>query len=87
VIFDQAVSSDDRGQLAGLIGTVLDVTASKQQERLLKLRAQRDEALLRLPQAADERLMIKLGELAVSTALDQLHGLRDQLHESILRLL
>lgn len=87
MIFDQAVSSDDRGQLAGLIGTVLDVTASKQQERLLKLRAQRDEALLRLPQAADERLMIKLGELAVSTALDQLHGLRDQLHESILRLL
>jgi diguanylate cyclase (GGDEF)-like protein/PAS domain S-box-containing protein len=54
VVLDKAVFVDERGQVAGLIGAVLDVTDSKRQERLLKLRAQRDEALLQLPQAADE---------------------------------
>jgi diguanylate cyclase (GGDEF)-like protein/PAS domain S-box-containing protein len=59
VIFDKAVFGSEQTPVAGLIGTVLDVTEVKRQERSLKLRAQRDEALLRLPQAADE-----LGETA-----------------------
>ena len=54
VLFDKAVYTDDRGHVAGLIGTVLDVTLAKQQERHIALRMQRDEALLRLPQLAEE---------------------------------
>ncbi|WP_200328613.1 PAS domain S-box protein [Thiocystis violacea] len=53
VLFDKAVFIDERGEVAGLIGAVLDVTSSKQQERMLELRARRDEALLHLPEAAE----------------------------------
>jgi diguanylate cyclase (GGDEF)-like protein/PAS domain S-box-containing protein len=53
VIFHKAVFNGADGQAAGLIGTVTDVTDSKQQQRLLVLRAKRDEALLALPHLAE----------------------------------
>ena len=54
VIFSKAVFNDSQGRAAGLIGAIMDVTAARQQERMLELRARRDEALLQLPQAAEE---------------------------------
>jgi diguanylate cyclase (GGDEF)-like protein/PAS domain S-box-containing protein len=53
VIFHKAAFSDAQGVAAGLIGTVIDVTDTKQQQRLLVLRARRDEALLELPKVAE----------------------------------
>jgi diguanylate cyclase (GGDEF)-like protein/PAS domain S-box-containing protein len=54
VVFDKAVFTDEKNQVQGLIGAVTDVTERRQQERLLEIRAKRDEALFELPIAAEE---------------------------------
>ncbi len=54
VLFSKTLYGDGRGRVAGLIGAVADITERNLQERLLRLTARRDEALLQLPRLAEE---------------------------------
>ena len=74
VLFDKAVFTDERGRVAGTIGTVRDVTREKQQEGLIALRMQRDEALLRLPHLAETFEETRFLQRAMELAEDITHS-------------
>jgi diguanylate cyclase (GGDEF)-like protein/PAS domain S-box-containing protein len=55
VVFSKSAYQDDLGRITGLVGAIVDTTAERRQQRLLDLRARRDEVLLSLPIAAEHR--------------------------------